>query len=157
MLLDFDEHMFHRRIMQEAFTRSRLAGYVEHIDRVASRCWPTTGWPTTRGSCSIRPLKELTLDIASVVFMGHEPGTDRELVTTVNHAFTTTTRAGNAIVRKPVPPLTWWRGIKAREDAGELLQGAGRREARGTRHRHVQRAVPRPRTRTASGSPTRTS
>ena len=31
MLLDFDEHMFHRRIMQEAFTRTRLSGYVEHI------------------------------------------------------------------------------------------------------------------------------
>ena len=37
MLLDFDEHMHHRRILQEAFTRSRLAGYVEHIDRVASQ------------------------------------------------------------------------------------------------------------------------
>ena len=36
MLLDFDEHMFHRRIMQEAFTRTRLSGYVEHIDRVAA-------------------------------------------------------------------------------------------------------------------------
>src|SRR6202007_2907494 len=29
MLLDFDEHMFHRRIMQEAFVRSRLVSYVE--------------------------------------------------------------------------------------------------------------------------------
>ncbi len=47
--------------------------------------------------------------------MGHEPGTDRELVTTINQAFTTTTRAGNAIVRKPVRPLTWWRGIQARK------------------------------------------
>jgi cytochrome P450 len=36
MMLDFDEHMYHRRIMQEAFTRGRLTGYVEHIDRVAS-------------------------------------------------------------------------------------------------------------------------
>lgn len=36
MLLDFEEHMYHRRIMQEAFTRSRLTGYVEHIDRVMS-------------------------------------------------------------------------------------------------------------------------
>ena len=37
MLLDFDEHMFHRRIMQEAFTRTRLSGYVEHIDSVATQ------------------------------------------------------------------------------------------------------------------------
>ena len=44
-------------------------------------------------------MKELTLDIASMVFMGHEPGTDHELVTKVNKAFTITTRAGNAIIR----------------------------------------------------------
>ena len=37
MLLDFDEHMYHRRIMQEAFTRSRLSGYVEHIDGCLER------------------------------------------------------------------------------------------------------------------------
>ncbi|NBP86122.1 MAG: cytochrome P450, partial [Mycobacteriaceae bacterium] len=36
MMLDFDEHRYHRRIMQEAFTRDRLAGYVGHIDRVAA-------------------------------------------------------------------------------------------------------------------------
>jgi cytochrome P450 len=50
-----------------------------------------------------------------MVFMGHEPGTDHELVTKVNKAFTTTTRAGNAIIRTGVPPFTWWRGLKARE------------------------------------------
>src|ERR1700743_1027256 len=60
-------------------------------------------------------MKELTLDIASMVFMGHEPGPDRELVTKVNRAFTVTTRAGNAIIRTGVPPFTWWRGLKARE------------------------------------------
>jgi cytochrome P450 len=36
MLLDFEEHLHHRRIIQEAFTRTRLAGYVEHIDRVVT-------------------------------------------------------------------------------------------------------------------------
>lgn len=44
MLLDFDEHLYHRRIMQEAFTRTRLAGYVEHIDRVATAVM--SDWPT---------------------------------------------------------------------------------------------------------------
>src|SRR4051812_3163961 len=114
MLLDFDEHMYHRRIMQEAFTRTRLSGYVEHIDAVASRV-VANDWAADDPRFLFHPAaKELTLDIASVVFMGHEPGTDRELVTAVNQAFTTTTRAGNAIVRKPVRPLTWWRGIQAR-------------------------------------------
>src|ERR1700757_470700 len=96
MLLDFEEHMFHRRIMQEAFVRSRLAS-----NDARFLLYPA--------------MKELTLDIASMVFMGHEPGTDRELVTKVNKAFAVTTRAGNAIIRTSVPPFTWWRGLKARE------------------------------------------
>ncbi|MDT5225802.1 MAG: hypothetical protein QOG19_3209 [Mycobacterium sp.] len=115
MLLDFEEHMFHRRIMQEAFVRSRLVGYVEHVDQVVSQV-TANDWVVNDARFLLYPaMKELTLDIASMVFMGHEPGTDHELVTKVNKAFTTTTRAGNAIIRTGVPPFTWWRGLKARE------------------------------------------
>jgi cytochrome P450 len=114
MMLDFDEHMYHRRIMQEAFTRIRLAGYVEHIDRVASDI--VANWPTNDARFLFHPaMKELTLDVASTVFMGHEPGTDHDLVTKVNRAFTTTTRAGGAIIRRPVPPFKWWHGLRARK------------------------------------------
>jgi cytochrome P450 len=114
MMLDFDEHMSHRRIMQEAFTRSRLTGYVDHIDQVASAV--VADFPTDDARFLFHPaMKELTLDIASVVFMGHEPGTDHDLVTKVNQAFTTTTRAGGAILRTSVPPFKWWRGLKARK------------------------------------------
>ncbi|MDH6197119.1 cytochrome P450 [Mycobacterium frederiksbergense] len=123
MLRDFDDHMFHRRIMQEAFTRSRLTGYVSHIDSVASTVL-AKDWVANDPRFLFHPaVKELTLDIASQVFMGHPAGTDRELLTTINHAFTTTTRAGNAIVRKPVPPLTWWRGIQARKTLEEYFAG----------------------------------
>jgi cytochrome P450 len=115
MLLDFDEHMYHRRIMQEAFVRTRLAGYTEHVDKVVSQVI-SNDWVTNDARFLLYPaMKELTLDIASMVFMGHEPGTDKELVTKVNRAFTVTTRAGNAIIRTSVPPFTWWRGLKARE------------------------------------------
>ena len=114
MMLDFDEHMYHRRIMQEAFTRGRLTGYVEHIDRVASDI--VANWPTNDARFLFHPaMKELTLDVASLVFMGHEPGTDHDLVTKVNQAFTITTRAGGAIIRQPVPPFKWWRGLQARQ------------------------------------------
>ncbi len=114
MLLDFDEHMYHRRIMQEAFTRNRLTGYVEHIDRVATDI--VANWPTNDARFLFHPaMKELTLDVASTVFMGHEPGTDHELVTKVNRAFTATTRAGGAIIRYPIPPFKWWRGLRARK------------------------------------------
>jgi len=115
MLLDFDEHMFHRRIMQEAFVRTRLAGYVEQVDHVVSQVIANDWVPNDARFLLYPAMKELTLDIASMVFMGHEPGSDHELVTKVNKAFATTTRAGNAVIRTGVPPFTWWRGLKARE------------------------------------------
>lgn len=115
MLLDFEEHLFHRRIMQEAFTRARLASYVEQMDKVVSQV-VADDWVVNDARFLLYPaMKELTLNIASMVFMGHEPGTDHALVTKVNRAFTVTTRAGNAIIRTGVPPFTWWRGLKARE------------------------------------------
>src|ERR1700759_5049615 len=115
MLLDFEEHMFHRRVMQEAFIRPRLVGYVEQMDQVVSQV-VANDWVANDPRFLLYPaMKELTLDIASMVFMGHEPGTDHELVTKVNKAFTVTTRAGNAIIRTSVPPFTWWRGMQARE------------------------------------------
>lgn len=133
MMLDFEEHMYHRRIMQEAFTRSRLAGYVEHIDKVASAI--VADWPTNDSRFLFHPaMKELTLDIASMVFMGHEPGTDHDLVTKINRAFTTTTRAGGAIIRYPVPPFKWWRGLQARKVLDDYFaeRVKERRKAEGT-------------------------
>jgi len=115
MLMDFDEHMHHRRIMQEAFTRNRLSGYVALMDAVATKV-VENDWPVNDRRFLFMPaVKELTLDIASVVFMGHELGSDHELVTRIKRAYETTTRAGGAVIRTPVPPFKWWRGLQARK------------------------------------------
>jgi cytochrome P450 len=115
MLMDFEEHMFHRRIMQEAFVRTRLVGYTEQVDSVVTKVI-AQDWVANDARFLLYPaMKQMTLDIASMVFMGHEPGTDHELVTKVNSAFTTTVRAGNAVIRTSVPPFTWWRGLRARK------------------------------------------
>jgi cytochrome P450 len=114
MLLDFEEHLAHKRIMQQAFTRPRLSSYVADIDRVASGI--VRDWPTDDARFLTYPaMKELTLDIASVVFMGHDIGDDHELVAKVNKAFCQTTRAGGAIIRAGVPPFKWWRGLQGRK------------------------------------------
>ncbi|MDV3127051.1 cytochrome P450 [Mycobacterium sp. 21AC1] len=134
MMLDFEEHMFHRRIMQEAFTRTRLTGYVEHIDRVATDV-VNNDWVANDPRFLFHPaMKELTLDIASVVFMGHEPGTDHDLVTKINQAFATTTRSGGAIIRASVPPFKWWQGLRARKVLEDYFEERvrERRKAEGT-------------------------
>ncbi|HNM95193.1 MAG TPA: cytochrome P450, partial [Mycobacterium sp.] len=114
--------------------RTRLAGYVEHIDRVAAAV-VADDWVTNDARFLFHPaVKELTLDIASVVFMGHEPGTDHDLVTKINQAFTITTRSGGAIIRTPVPPFKWWRGLQARKTLEDYFTArvAERRDAEGT-------------------------
>ena len=54
MFLDFEEHHFHRRIMQEAFTRERLNGYLHPMDTIcraaAAGLSRRTNWWFTRTS-----------------------------------------------------------------------------------------------------------
>ncbi|MEB3034144.1 cytochrome P450 [[Mycobacterium] nativiensis] len=133
MMLDFEEHLGHKRILQGAFTRPRLASYVEDIDRVATDI--VADWPTNDARFLLHPaLKELTLDVASVVFMGHDLSEDRGQLAKVNHAFEQTIRAGGAIIRTPVPPFKWWRGTQGRKVLEEYFYNrvAERRNAEGT-------------------------
>jgi cytochrome P450 len=109
MFLDFEEHHLHRRIMQEAFTRERLRGYVHSMDTVS-------GAAAAAALCDdellVYPyLKRTLLDIATVVFMGDEPGPQSD---PTNKAFTDCLRAASAVVRFPVPGLRWSAGVRGR-------------------------------------------
>lgn len=108
MFLDFEEHHYHRRIMQQAFTRDRLNGYIHSMDTVARAA-------TERlfdGELLIYPyLKRTLLDIATVAFMGDKPGPQSDLT---NKAFTDCLRAAAAVVRIPVRGLRWSAGVRGR-------------------------------------------
>ncbi|QXJ24630.1 cytochrome P450 [Actinomadura graeca] len=111
MLLDFDEHLHHRRIMQQAFTRARLRSY---LDAMAPGI--VTGldaWRPGAGFKVYDHVKQLTLDLATDVFMG--VGLSRAERDRVNGAFVDAVRAGTAYVRFPVPGLRWHRGLRARK------------------------------------------
>ena len=110
-----------------------MSGYVEHIDRVVTS--GVAHWPTNDPRFLFYPaIKQLTLDVASLVFMGHEPDTDNDLVAEINRAFTRTTRAGGAFLRYPVPPFKWWRGMRGRKFLEDCLTQRikERRGAQGT-------------------------
>lgn len=108
MFLDFEEHRFHRRIMQEAFTRERLSGYVSSMDTVGG----AAAAALCDGELLVYPyLKRTLLDIATVVFMGDEPGPQSDLV---NKAFSDCLRAASAVVRIPIPGLRWSAGMRGR-------------------------------------------
>ncbi|ANN16877.1 cytochrome P450 [Amycolatopsis orientalis] len=110
MLLDFGEHHLHRRIMQAAFTRQRLTGYVDQMGpalREGVAAWADKPNPRIYWS-----LKQLTLDVATRVFMGMRSGDDSAAI---NRAFVNSVRAGTAIVRFPVPGGRWAAGLHGRK------------------------------------------
>ncbi|WP_214367562.1 cytochrome P450 [Pseudonocardia sp. H11422] len=110
MLLDFDEHKAHRRIMQEAFTADRIARYVDQTVPVVREIVP--GWPTDRPVRIYPALKRLTLDVATRVFMDGRSGPEADRI---NTAFVDCVRAANAFVRWPIPGTRWQKGLTGRK------------------------------------------
>ncbi|WP_322936727.1 cytochrome P450 [Nocardioides bizhenqiangii] len=111
MLLDGQEHLLHRRIMQEAFTRPRLEAYQGRIEGIIARTVP--GWPTDEPMLMYPAVKSLSLDVATEIFMGTEPNDETHGLT---QAFIDAVRAGTGLIRTEVPLLRtrWNRGLAGR-------------------------------------------
>lgn len=108
MLLDFDEHRHHRRIMAEAFTPRRLAAY--YTSAAARTAAALARW-TPRELALFPDVKRLSLDIAAETFAG----TRLEESPSVQRAFVDAVRAGAAFVRFPIPGSRWARGVRGRQ------------------------------------------
>ena len=110
MLLDFEEHLLHRRIMQEAFTRDRLAGYARQFGPVLRD--GVAAWGDQSRPRLYWALKRLTLDVATRVFMDMPPDRD---AARINRAFVDSVRAATSLVRFPVPGGRWAAGLRGRK------------------------------------------
>ncbi|MGE4425046.1 MAG: cytochrome P450 [Solirubrobacteraceae bacterium] len=109
LFMDFEEHLRHRRIMQRAFRRERMADYLEQmtpeiVDRVAS--WrPSPAFPLYPSAA------RLTLDIATKVFLGVPPSPRAD---ELGRAFVDCLAGVQAVVRTDVPAGAWRRGLRGR-------------------------------------------
>ncbi|MEZ0342094.1 cytochrome P450 [Mycobacterium sp. pV006] len=110
MLLDFEEHRDHRRIMQHAFTRSALEGYLDLMHPGVERT--VSDWAPAQGFPFYTAVKKLLLDLAAEVFVGATLGDEADQLAADFHD---TVCGGQAIVRADVPGGTWARGLRARE------------------------------------------
>ena len=117
MLLDFEEHLHHRRIMQQAFTRPRLLAYMDAMAPGIVK--GVEAWRPGPDFTVYDHVKQLTLDLAADVFMGVELGAAERA--RVNGAFVDAVRAGTAYVRFSVPGLRWHRGLRARRTLEEFF------------------------------------
>ncbi|QVI28687.1 cytochrome P450 [Mycolicibacterium neoaurum] len=109
MLLDFEEHRDHRRIMQQAFTRSALDGYLSLMRPGIART--VESWPATERFPFYDGVKKLLLDQAAEVFIGAQLGAESDRL---SQDFHDTVCGGQALIRADVPGGTWARGLRAR-------------------------------------------
>lgn len=120
MLRDFTDHHLHRRVLQQAFRRTALEGYVEAIHRVIDRHVGELG----PGPVDIyRFMKRLTLDIAADVFAGASLGAQAQAV---NQSFVAMMAASVTPVRMNLPGTPYRRGVEGRRRLdtifGELVE-----------------------------------
>ena len=115
MLLDFDEHKFHRGILQTAFKKAALTDYLQRMQPVIGQGlarWRKQAMGLRGTDFKVYPeLKRLTLDIATEVFMGEPLGKEADHI---NNAFVDCVKAGTAIIRYPIPGGRWLRGLRGR-------------------------------------------
>lgn len=121
MLLDFEEHHLHRRILQQAFTRDRLVGYADGVHPAIEA--GLAAWDTQQGFQAYPALKQLTLDIAADIFMGGAEATSREEMVRVNRAFIACVQAAAAVVRRDLPFTRWGRAHRGRAVLEGFLRG----------------------------------
>ncbi len=117
MLMDFDEHKAHRHIMAAAFKSGPMKGYLERLnDDMPERI---KAWGKA-GSFQFYPaIKQLSLDMATTVFLGLEPGDDSRKV---NKALTDMVAASVGIVRVPIPGSLMAKGVKGRAFMVDFLR-----------------------------------
>jgi cytochrome P450 len=129
MLLDFEEHRDHRRIMQQAFTRSALDGYLALTSSGIAQA--LRSWQPAQRFPMYPSVKHLLLQQAAVVFIGTELGPEADQL---SRDFHHTVRGGQAVIRADVRGGTWARGLRARERLEKYFynQIPARRQALGT-------------------------
>jgi len=109
MLLDFDEHRWHRRLMQGAFQREALAAYLERMNPRIEQT--LASWPLGVRLRMFEQLKALTLDLGAEAFAGQPPGAQAQRL---NRAFLATVRAATGLIRADWPLTRWRRGLLGR-------------------------------------------
>ncbi len=127
MLLDFEEHHRHRRIMQSAFTRDHLERYTDALQQAVAS--GLDAWQPDDDFRAYPALKELTLGLAATVFMGGADLASADELSRVNKAFIDCVQSATSLVRINVPGTRWGKAIRGRA----LLEEFFRRHLPGKR------------------------
>lgn len=110
MLRDFDNHKYHRKILQAAFKKPAMEGYVHKMNPALAR--GISQWPQGKEFSFFENIKALLLSTGADLFLGIKMGKEADKV---NKSFVAAVDASLAIVRLMIPGTTWYKGMKGRQ------------------------------------------
>ena len=111
MLLDFDEHRLHRKALSVAFKTGPMKSYLTSLD--SGIVEGLAGWRARGPDMLFYPaIKQLTLDLAAVSFLGEDIGANVE---DVKRAFVNMVAAAVSVIRKPLPFTQMAKGVAGRQ------------------------------------------
>lgn len=110
MLRDFDDHRAQRSIMQAAFRPAAMRGYLEIMNPIIDRT--LTDWGRSPSFRFLPAIKRLGLQVATELLLGES--LDAKMGRQIGRSFVDAVRAAVAVVRRPVPPGRYWRGMRGR-------------------------------------------
>lgn len=109
MMMDFEVHRAHRRLMNFAFKPEVMKTYVAHLNNgIASR---VAQWGKAGNIRFYDEIKQLTLELAAAPFLGIAWGPQAR---TINTAFAAMVQASIAPVRRPLPFTQMKKGVQGR-------------------------------------------
>jgi len=110
LMRDFDEHKFHRRIMQTAFKIDAMRSYVELMHPIIDR--ELSSWSQNSKFQFYPNIKTLLLDVGAKVFLGMDmEGPETQAL---NQSFLDMNEGMMALIRKDWPGLLYRKGMNGR-------------------------------------------
>ncbi len=110
LMRDFDEHKFHRRIMQTAFKIDAMRTYVDQMQPIIGE--QLEQWGAQDDFHFYPNVKTLLLDIGAKVFLGMDLG--GEETRALNQSFLDMNEGPMALIRKDWPGLKYRKGMDGR-------------------------------------------
>ena len=112
LMKDFDEHKFHRRIMQTAFKIDAMRTYVDQMQPIIHK--QTSQWQQQSEFSFYPNIKTLLLDVGAKVFLGLDmEGAETR---TLNQSFLDMNEGVLSLIRKDWPGLLYRKGMNGRRD-----------------------------------------
>jgi cytochrome P450 len=125
MLLDFEEHRDHRKIMSVAFKTEPMKNYIGGLNDGITEQLPL--WANGKTFKFYPAVKDLTLRLAAPCFLGVPFGPETNKI---NQAFADMVLASVAPIRQVIPGTKMYRGVKGREYmCGFFAREIGKRRA----------------------------